>query len=151
MLPLHNKNLGMFIQSIIKRVPTGLFTAIVLGLIAYVSLDGDPFDANRVKLFEGADKVIHAIMYFTLVSVMLFDSAKKRFPKKMSALVVLACATLAFAYSVLMEYLQDVMGIGRSASIYDAIANLIGVLLGCAAMKYYFLGYFDKILRSKNV
>ena len=141
----------MFIQSIIKRIPTGVFTALVAGLIAYLSLDGDPFDANRVKLFEGADKVIHAIMYFTLVSVLLFDTAKRMFPKNISTLVVVLCAALAFAYSVLMEYLQGAMGLGRSASVYDAVANLVGVLAGCAVMKCWFLGYVENILRSKNV
>lgn len=147
MLPLHNIFGQMFIDKIIRKVPAGLMTMAIVVTIAYVSLDGDPFDASMIPLFEGADKVIHAIMYFTLVAVLLFDAVKFR---KCGKAVTLASVVVAFAYSALMEYLQDQMGLGRTASVADLVANLTGACLGALFMKCLFLPKMYAILSTED-
>lgn len=150
MLPLHNIFGQMFIDKIIRKVPAGLMTMAIVVTIAYVSLDGDPFDASMIPLFEGADKVIHAIMYFTLVAVLLFDAVKFRKCGKAGKAVTLASVVVAFAYSVLMEYLQDQMGLGRTASVADLVANLAGACLGALFMKCLFLPKMYAILSTED-
>ena len=128
----------------------GLLSILVLALIAYISLDSDPFDANRIQLFPGADKVIHGIMYFTLSSVFCFDYIKQRNNRVIKFYCLCICALLAFIYSVLMEYLQGVMDLGRSASVLDAVANFIGAFMGLIFMKYVFLERLYDKTRSKD-
>lgn len=148
MLSLHNMFGNMFFKKIIKNVPTCLTTVALSALIAYLSLDSNPFDVNRVKLFEGADKLVHCIMYFCLSVVCIFDCAKVFYPNRLKTLLVVLCACIAFMFSMLMELLQGVMEIGRAASLGDMIANLIGTLGGLFFMKYYFLKRFNDIMRS---
>lgn len=138
----------MFLKKIIRKVPVCITSVILTALITYLSLDGNPFDVNRVRLFEGADKVAHCIMYFCLSSVYIFDCAKILYPKKTGFVSVAFCAYMAFMFSLLMEILQELMGIGRAASIGDVIANLAGALGGYFFMKYYFLKRFNDIMRS---
>lgn len=151
MLSLHNKFRRMFLKNIAGYIPVGLMSIIILGVIAYVSLDGDPFDAHRIILFEGADKVIHAIMYLTLTAVFLFDLAKYRRTDMLSVKYFVISAVTAFIYSGLMEYLQHIMGLGRSASVGDLVANFVGVCLGVLLMKCCFLKWLFGNSEHKNV
>lgn len=138
------------LNKIFKVIPLGVSSVIVLVLIAYLSLDRDPFDASKTILFPGADKVIHGIMYFTLSVVFCFDYIKQRGCRPIKTYCLCICALVAFAYSVLMEYLQGIMDIGRSASIYDAIANFVGALLGLIFMKCVFLARIYDITRLSD-
>ena len=138
MLSLHNMFNRMKINVIINRIPKGLMSLLIVMIVAYLSLDKNPFDANEVHLFEGADKVVHCIMYWVMTLIFMIDWAKFRYPKKITVLSMWVCVALAFAYSLLMEYLQDAMKLGRAASTNDAIANFIGTLLGFLLMKYVF-------------
>lgn len=138
MLSLHNMFGQMKINVIINRIPKGLMSILIVMIISYLSLDKDPFDVNKVRLFEGADKVVHCIMYWVMTLVFMVDWAKFRYPKKITVSSMWVCAVVAFAFSLLMEYLQDAMNLGRAASVNDVIANFIGTILGFLVMKYVF-------------
>lgn len=150
MLSLHVRFVMMFMKKIIKKIPTGLLSVLTIALIAYLSLDDDPFDASRVQLFEDADKVVHAIMYAFLTCVLVFDCAKSKISVGLKVKSICLCALVAFAFSMLMEYLQDAMGLGRAADIGDVIANFTGTVIGFLSMKYVFLKRIYEILRSEK-
>ena len=122
-----------------NKIPTGCMSVVLMLLIAYLSLDSNPFDANRVRLFEGADKVVHCLMYLTLSVIMSVDVIKYRYPKKASLLSIIVCAIIAFLYSIGMEFLQGAMDAGRAASVADAVANLVGCVIGFFCVKFVVL------------
>ena len=123
------------INNVIGKLPKGLLSMLTLALIAYASLDADPFDAHRIRLFEGSDKVVHCIMYCFLSLALMVDVAKVKCVNLLNVNVMSVCSIVAFAYSVTMEYLQGMMNQGRSASIGDVVANMIGVILGFVIMR----------------
>ena len=123
-------------MNVIEKMPKGLLSIATMMLIAYLSLDSDPFDAHRIRLFEGADKVAHCIMYCFLSLAIMMDVAKIKKSKRSDSSVLCLCAIASFAYSVAMEYLQGMMNQGRSASMGDVVANMIGVILGFVVMRY---------------
>lgn len=134
-------------NKIIKNIPAWVLSSVTIALILYASLDTNPFDAQHIRLFEGADKVVHCVMYFTLSVALIFDWAKQRYPHEINAKGVILCALIAFVFSVIMELMQGAMGLGRSASVADAIANFIGALSGFLFMKFVFLQRFYRIMR----
>lgn len=131
-------------KKIIRKIPTGLLSVLSMALVAYLSLDNDPFSTSHVKLFPGADKVIHVIMYFCLAVVFIIDYSKHRHPRSPKTDKMCMFAFAAFVYGVVMELLQGSMGQGRSVSLADAIANFVGAAAGFAFMKFFFVGWIRK-------
>jgi len=73
------------------------------------------------------DKVAHFCMYFGFMSALIFETYI--IGKKKYSLYVLALIPLSFG--IIMEFLQ-LLTTTRSASIYDALFNTIGILLSVA-------------------
>ena len=69
-----------YFAKFLKIIPNWVISTVVLLLIIYISLDSNPLDINSIILFEGADKLIHFIMYFVLCSAYIIDYAKSRMP-----------------------------------------------------------------------
>lgn len=134
-------------KKIVRNIPKGVLSATVVALILYVSLDSNPFDVQQVCLFEGVDKIIHALMYFSLAVALIFDLAKVLYPRDVNTFGLIICTFVAFGFSVVMELLQDAMELGRAASVGDGIANFIGALLGFLCMRYIFLQRFYRYMR----
>lgn len=97
---------------------------IYVGCIVALSLL-PPQDFPKMPLFEGADKVIHFLMYF--IFSLLFCWAIKT-ELKYSRLFIIIPGTIG--WGIFMEYMQLSMHAGRSFSWYDILANSIGVLVG---------------------
>lgn len=134
-------------KKIVRNIPKGGVSATVVALILYASLDSNPFDVQQVSLFEGADKIIHALMYFSLAVALIFDWAKVRYPREVKVFGTVMCAVIAFGFSVAVEVMQDSMGLGRTASVGDGVANFVGATLGFLCMKYVFLQRFYRYMR----
>jgi VanZ family protein len=86
-----------------------------------------------------SDKIIHAVSYFllTLVWFRCFKEESKKI--KISFLIVL----LVFIYGIIIEILQGIATKNRQPEIYDAIANLIGIVIAIAVFKK---GFQKKLL-----
>ncbi|HIY50284.1 MAG TPA: hypothetical protein H9834_10790 [Candidatus Barnesiella excrementavium] len=123
-------------------------TLFVFLVIAYLSLARDPIHADRIHLFEGADKVVHGCMYLGLVVVGCYDMYRLgfRFTPRRLALWLF----VAIAWGGVMELLQGAMGLGRSADWFDFLANscgaLSGLLLGVWGIPRLFRRYKGKLL-----
>lgn len=101
------------------------FSLILALIIAYLSLaNAKTFSEVPLYNIPFADKIVHFIMYFSLMSVIIFENRK--YPKSTGQLIFLAL--IPFLYGALMEILQSTLTISRSGSIYDAAANLAGVV-----------------------
>ena len=66
------------------------------------------------------DKILHALAYASLTFGMIFA-----WPKRSLVLIF----TGAFVLGALLEIYQGTLGVGRTASIYDALANGVGSAL----------------------
>ena len=84
-----------------------------------------PQDFPKIPLFDGADKVVHIIMYF--IFSMLSSWALKTELYRSRILFIIPST---IGWGILMEIFQLEMHIGRSFSWYDALANTAGVALG---------------------
>jgi len=106
-------------------------------IIAYLSLDrSPPGQDSGFALFrwieavleslaavligdpEQSDKVAHTLAYTALAAVGVFGFGR-----------VLRVAFLAIGYGLTLEFLQGLGGV-RTASLYDALANSMGVAIG---------------------
>ncbi|MFY9153105.1 MAG: VanZ family protein [Prolixibacteraceae bacterium] len=84
-------------------------------------------DLPRVPMFRGADKIIHMMMY-TIFSLLFCWAIKSEHNYSRMLLIVL----VTVSWGVFMEFLQLEMHRGRSFSIYDILANFLGVMSGIA-------------------
>jgi VanZ family protein len=107
------------------RQPVRIFLVILyVGCIVALSLL-PPKDFPQIPLFEGADKVVHFIMYF-IFSILFSWSLKT----ELNYFRLFFIIPVTIGWGILMEYFQQSMHIGRSFSWYDILANSIGVFVG---------------------
>lgn len=102
----------------------------VLGLIVLTYISLRP--AVALGSIENADKIMHALAYFTLA--LIFGVA---FPK----VRLLGVFILPSLYGGLMEIMQGSLTTGRSGSIYDMIANMSGAF-AAVALWWFFVRFF---------
>lgn len=133
-------------KKFINKIPSGLLSLITFVVIIYVSLDNNPFEINQVRLFEGADKIIHALMYGFFVMVMIYESSKYLYFEEPDFISYILLIMMSFLFSVSMELLQEIMEIGRHMDIYDIIANLSGIIIGSLVMKFGLLAFIERKL-----
>lgn len=139
------------IRLLSKRIPVGALSIFSVVLIAYLSLDGNPFNASEMRLFPGADKVIHALMYLVLSTVFVFDYARYMYPRKLSIWQTCLCPLCAFVYSLLMEALQAMTDAGRTADVWDAVANCLGAVSGFLLIRIFILKWIYGAIGMENV
>jgi VanZ family protein len=97
---------------------------VYIGCIAALSLL-PPQDLPQVQLFEGADKVVHFLMYlfFSILGCWTLKTEINR-----SGIWLTLPVTIG--WGMLMELIQLEMHAGRSFSWYDILANSAGVVVG---------------------
>jgi VanZ family protein len=92
----------------------------------YLSLaNSHAFDKVPEFKIPFLDKIVHSIMYFTLMSAILFENRKSL--RGTSHLFLIAL--LPLFYGILMEVLQFSLTETRSGNIYDVFANSSGILI----------------------
>jgi VanZ family protein len=101
------------------------FSIILSAIILYLSLKNSN-DLNKVRLFNipEFDKIVHFLMYFSLMFVIIYESATSSLKKSLFLL-----ALFPFFYGILIEILQGTLTTTRSASVFDAIFNTLGILM----------------------
>lgn len=109
----------------LKEIPAYQPTAAVLVVILYLTLLPKPLGDEDIMLFDGADKVVHFIMFGGLTGTYIFD--RWRIGKPVNMRGALITALFSAALGILVEYLQYAMELGRAGNdVYDAIANTLG-------------------------
>jgi VanZ family protein len=107
-------------------IKKNLFSIILALIILYLSLTpGDSF--NKISIFNipQFDKFVHSLMYFTLMSVLIFENRKllKNIPE------MTRMAVIPLTYSIIIEILQSLFTSTRSGSLYDVVFNLAGIAI----------------------
>lgn len=115
------------LKNVLKWWPT----AIVLSAVIYLTLWPQPVDTGGMTFFEGADKIVHALMMGVLSAAAMCDYKRtmtargQKLPRRAVMVICLAVAV----FSAADEWAQGAMGLGRTSDIYDLLADWCGVLL----------------------
>lgn len=112
-----------FLLSVRQSFRLFLTVAYVGGIVALSLLPSNDFP--RVELFDGADKVVHFLMYFIL-SLLFCWTTKTELNYSWLFLIV----PVTIGWGIFMEFMQLSMHQGRSFSVYDILANSLGVVSG---------------------
>lgn len=118
-------------KKIFNHIPFGLkLAATTLYVLVVAALSLLPAgDLPKVPLFPGADKLVHAGMYFVLSILILWTFHAKKIARwKLYSFVI--------GWGLLMECLQILMDAGRHFSFFDIVANITGVALGIALYNF---------------
>lgn len=104
-------------------------TAIVLVAVLWLTLSPNPLPDSDVEFFQGADKVVHALMMGGLSAVLIIDFRRRR-PRHghvVSASEVIVAGIGLTLFAAIDEWAQGAMGLGRTSDIIDFWADIIGI------------------------
>ena len=103
-----------------------ILSILVALFIMYLSLaSSETFKNVPFSKIPQFDKVVHFLMYFGLMSSILFENRKTL--KKTRDFFLISLIPLF--YGILMEILQGVLTITRSASFFDAVFDETGIIV----------------------
>lgn len=111
----------------LKALPGWILTVLTLAAILWLTLAPHPLgEQEPPQLFEGEDKVVHALMFGFLTFVALVDWARGRDFDKVRWPVCLITAAISTAIGIAVEYAQRAMAMGRGFDIFDMVADGTG-------------------------
>lgn len=116
-------------MKILDRIPRFLTSAVVTADVLYLTLAPRPFGSVRIPLFEGADKVVHFMMFLAMAFAYHFDFRRGKKPVDEARLMGWIFVSLS-AFGGLIELAQWKMRMGRSGDWYDLLADIAGAVYG---------------------
>lgn len=116
-------------MKILDRIPRFLTSAVVTAGVLYLTLAPRPFGSVRIPLFEGADKMVHFMMFFAMAFAYHFDFRRGKKPVDEARLMGWIFVSLS-AFGGLIELAQWKMLMGRSGDWYDLLADIAGAVYG---------------------
>ena len=116
-------------MKILDRIPRFLTSAVVTAGVLYLTLAPRPFGSVRIPLFEGADKVVHFMMFFAMAFAYHFDFRRGKKPVDEARLMGWIFVSLS-AFGGLIELAEWKMRMGRSGDWYDLLADIAGAVYG---------------------
>lgn len=116
-------------MKILDRIPRFLTSAVVTAGVLYLTLAPRPFGSVRIPLFEGADKVVHFMMFLSMAFAYHFDFRRGKKPVDEARLMGWIFVSLS-AFGGLIELAQWKMRMGRSGDWYDLLADIAGAVYG---------------------
>ena len=107
-------------------------SALTFAVVLWLTLSPDPVGDIEPPSFLGpyADKIIHFIMFGGLTGAVVFD-AKRAIAgtgKRLSLTFYTLLGVCMLAFAIADEWAQGAMGFGRTADIFDFMADGGGIL-----------------------
>ncbi|MEI6822250.1 MAG: VanZ family protein [Bacteroidota bacterium] len=127
----------MFIK---PNIPALIWVLVIL-LLTLLPGDAFPVPPKFMDMFE-PDKIVHLFMFGTLVILLLNGFRKQTKYPLLSRFYIGIPVAFGVFLGGITEILQGIMNIGRTASVYDFIANTIGCIMGV---------YIYKFLHKRNI
>jgi VanZ family protein len=106
----------------IKKHLLSISVGLIIVLLSLIS--GEKMHHLSPVSFKGLDKIIHFIMYFTLMSVVIYENRKN----KNSYTSILPAAIFPFLLGLFLELAQWAFTDTRSGSLFDLFFNISGIL-----------------------
>lgn len=124
------------------RIPCGIVSIIVLGMILWLTLSPHPTGNFDIPIW-GIDKFVHGVMFAILCISVCGDIHK--YPKEIVIdRILLYGAILSISFGVATEVLQYLMDFGRSFEYLDILANTLGVSIGIFLTNIFFRKFGTK-------
>lgn len=119
------------IRKIIQKLPAWTLTTVCLAAILYLTLVPEPLPEDTPRLFPGADKVVHAIMFGGLTYCFLVDYKRKRglSGRHLSLRATLFGIAVSIAVGGAIEITQSEMQMGRSGDVVDLLFDGLGAIV----------------------
>jgi VanZ family protein len=126
-------------------IQKNIYSILVASIIMYLSLtSAHTFDKIPLINIPEIDKIVHFVMYFSLMSVIILEHRKTI--KSNSRLFLTGLIPLL--YGILIEVLQATVTTTRSASVYDALANTAGIF--ASVLIWLWIRPFKKEISDSN-
>lgn len=105
-----------------KQISYALFFLTTLAILLLTLMPPDNLGSHRLFQY---DKIGHFMMFFCWTLVYGFLSFARKGSQKTNLIAIFIIASL---FGITVEILQRIMPYGRSAGIYDAVADILGSL-----------------------
>ncbi len=104
-----------------------VISIIIAIIILVLSLsDSDKFESISISLFPHADKIVHLLMYGTLMFSLLIGNRKWL---SLNVVKYAILSSVAFSYGIIIELLQKYLTNDRSGELLDVLFNLAGIIV----------------------
>ncbi|MEZ4907380.1 MAG: VanZ family protein [Saprospiraceae bacterium] len=110
---------------VVGRISIAVFT-IILILISVIP--ASMIEAEKIVFFKGFDKLVHIIMYASLMIVWILSIKKPKEENNNSKYLIIGMLYCTFI-GIFTEILQYLTNLGRSFEILDIFADITGILL----------------------
>jgi VanZ family protein len=106
-------------------IKKNFFSILTALIIMYLSMaNSHAFDKVPINI-PNFDKFVHFGMYFGLMSVLIFEN-KKAFRSTRNLFIL---GLIPLFYGIIIEIMQSTLTTTRTGSIFDALADLAGILV----------------------
>ncbi|MGB3342765.1 MAG: VanZ family protein [Aequorivita sp.] len=78
--------------------------------------------------FSSADKVAHILIFFVLTCLWLLYLFRKTGRLRSNDILILLLSVLF--YGIIIEIVQELFTVSRTADLWDVLANMVGVIVG---------------------
>ena len=119
-------------RKLIGIFPTGVLSGLTLALILWLTLVPHPVGKVDLPLFPGADKVAHAVMFGFLTLVILTELMKYKGWMSLSLPLIGLVSLLCAVFGIVVEVVQEAMGLGRTFETLDILADSAGAVIAGA-------------------
>ena len=111
--------------------------AIIWGIFIFImsSFPGDDIPKSFIINIPFADKIIHFFLYFLLVILILLGYLRKS-KTILTVRKFFFAFSISLLYGILLEVLQNLIFVMRSAELLDIAANAAGSFIGLLAFNY---------------
>lgn len=121
------------VKAYITVLPSWMLSILTVALILWLTLVPDPLGDDVPRLFPGADKVVHALMFGFLTVMILLDRQRKKEWMRLPLSFILTGTLLSTMLGIWIEVAQLKMELGRGFEVADMAADGIGAVL-CAVI-----------------
>ena len=116
-------------KSLITKLPAWIMTISTLLMIGWLTLAPKPLGDTSVSLFPDADKLVHAVMFGMLTIGILADRQRQTGWKEIPVWMATLAVAVASGTGAGIEFLQEIMGLGRTFETADMIADAGGSMI----------------------
>lgn len=110
----------------VKKIVYYLPTFLVVCVILYGTLSGNPMGNTSLPAIPHIDKIIHAVMMGGLLATFAFDWQRANPDKTLTPSFMWAIFGCILAFSIGDELLQGAIDNGRSGDPFDFLADCMG-------------------------
>lgn len=125
------------LRSLLAKLPPWCLSIVCLLAILWLTLAPKPLGDLDPPLFEGADKVVHAIMFGGLTAMLILDRVRRNRWYPASSLFIWSAATASALLGIIIEVAQHLMGLGRGFDRFDIYADIDGAVLTALAVLWW--------------